>query len=41
MVTFLLTAALTSGIVGAAIYGGMCLYKYYLDNIKNHRNKTN
>lgn len=39
MATFLFTAALSVAIIGGAIYGGMCLYKYYLDNIKNHRSR--
>lgn len=39
MITFLITFALTLGIVGASVYGGMILYKYYLENIKNHTKK--
>lgn len=39
MVTFLFTTALSVVIIGGAVYGGMHLYKYYLDNIKNHRSR--
>jgi len=37
MATFLFTTAFTIIIIGGSIYGGMMLYKYYLDNIKNRK----